>query len=384
VEVRWERLRRTPRGYVVVDLTISEGDVAAKYTVYLRDSVQLVFHSTDRSRVELAVYLLKLAGVGAEVKEVGNLKYLIATTNMLAAGREELRSAIAEVIRRAVENGWVDEKRARRWLRKLERGRTLKVGWPKYVMRQLDHTLKVIFATTNPYSVAREVQRLRKMGLVEGVHFTVKMPKGGRPGYVRLLKKGLKRIAWLSAHGSGKQRKLAAEFVEYVLQRAKEEGEEVYERVRKIVEEGRARGFLPLEGFERIVEVDGRWYTVKVLGGGAWLERDKRGRALLRVEVVAEVDGVRGEYALVFYRYGRGVAKAVAKGADPERLAALLRALMGKKPRMYWGKDGPVVVTRVRDLEGLSRFAELADAIEEWLSRQLTDDEKRPQKRDFV
>jgi hypothetical protein len=220
------------------------------------------------------------------------------------------------------------------------------------------------------------------MGLVEGVHFTVKMPEGGRPGYVRLLKKGLKRIAWLSLHGKREQRELAAEFVEYILQRAREEGEEVYERVRKMVEEGRARGFLPLEGFERVVEVDDRWHTVKVLGGSAWLERGRGGRVMLRVEVVAEVDGVRGEYALVFYRYGRGAAKAVAKGADPERLAALLRALTGRKPRMCRGKDGLVVVIRdVRDLEGLSRFAELADAVEEWLSRQLSDGAQSPTQR---
>jgi hypothetical protein len=381
VEVRWERLRRTPRGYVAADLTVSVGDVEAKYAVYLVGTVQLVFYSTDRSRVELAAYLLRLAGVGTEVKKVGDVWYLIATTNMLAAGREEFRKALAEVIRRAVENGWVDEKRAERWLRKLERGRTLKAGWPKYVIRQLDHTLKVIFGSTNPDSAAREVQRLENMGLKRGVHFTVKPPEGGRPGYVRLLRRGLKRIAWLSAYGPEGQRKLAAEFVEYVLQRAREEGDEVYERVRKIVEEGRTRGFLPLEGFERVVEVDGRWHAVKVLGGDAWLERGRGNNVLLSVEVVAEVDGVRSECVLVFYRYGRGAAKAVAKGADPKRLAALLRALTGKKPRMYRGKDGPVVVIRVKDLEGLSRFAELAETVEVWLSRQLTDSEKRPQER---
>jgi hypothetical protein len=47
-------------------LTISEGDVEIKYNVYLRgDTIGLQFGSTDRSRVELAARLLKLAGVGA-------------------------------------------------------------------------------------------------------------------------------------------------------------------------------------------------------------------------------------------------------------------------------------------------------------------------------
>jgi hypothetical protein len=64
---------------------------------------------------------------------------------------------------------------------------------------------------------------------------------------------GLAYAAWLSVHGSGRQRELAAEFINYILQRAREEGEEVYEKVREIIEEGKARGSLKLEGFEKEV-----------------------------------------------------------------------------------------------------------------------------------
>ena len=42
--------------------------------------------------------------------------------------------------------------------------------------------------------------------------------------------------------------------MEYILRRAKEEGEDVYEKARKIVEEGKARGSQKLEGFEKRVE----------------------------------------------------------------------------------------------------------------------------------
>jgi hypothetical protein len=50
---------------------------------------------------------LRRAGVGAEVKKVGgrDVWYVKAATDMLAAGREELRKAIAELVGRAVENG---------------------------------------------------------------------------------------------------------------------------------------------------------------------------------------------------------------------------------------------------------------------------------------
>jgi hypothetical protein len=54
------------------------------------------------------------------------------------------------------------------------------------------------------------------MGLEEGKHFTVKMPEGGGKGYVSILKEGLTYAAWLSVYGSGRQRELAAEFVNYI------------------------------------------------------------------------------------------------------------------------------------------------------------------------
>ncbi len=69
-----------------------------------------------------------------EVKKEGDrdVWYIQVTTDMLAAGREEFRKALAEIVRRAVENGWVDAGKAERWFEKLEKGRMLKEGWPRY------------------------------------------------------------------------------------------------------------------------------------------------------------------------------------------------------------------------------------------------------------
>jgi hypothetical protein len=55
---------------------------------------------------------------------------------------------------------------------------------------------------------------------------------------VRILRDGLEHAAWLSERGTGRQRELAAEFVSYILRRAWEEGKEVYEKAKEIVEEG--------------------------------------------------------------------------------------------------------------------------------------------------
>jgi hypothetical protein len=87
-----------------------------------------------------------------------------------AAGREELRNALAEIVETARANGWVDADKAEGWLEKLERGRVLMEGWPKYLVRlSSSGALMVIFGSTNPDNIVREAQRFRDMGLVEGV-----------------------------------------------------------------------------------------------------------------------------------------------------------------------------------------------------------------------
>jgi hypothetical protein len=382
VEVRVDNIRLTESGYIAADLIISEADVAVKYNVYLsEDAIELQFVSTDRSRVELAARLLRLAGVNAEVKKRGGKRdvwYIVATTDKLAAGREEFRKALAEIVETARKS--VGEEKAKRWLEKLEEGLTLREGWPKYhVGLSGSGGLMVRFASTDPDSIVREVQRLRQMGLEEGVHFSVKMPEGGDAGYLYILKEGLAYAAWLSVYGKDKdQRELAADFVKIILQRAEEAGEDVRKRAEEIVKEGMSRGSLTLKGFEKKVEVDGREHVVKVIDGGAEFDVGRSGKKLLRIRITAEVDGIRREYVITYGRYGAGnksegfaMVKADTPGdreADAERLAALIKALTGKEPRIHRMKDGGIKIVCYREhLEGFMRFAELAEAIAKWL-----------------
>jgi len=109
-------------------------------------------------------------------KEGGWQRHIKATTDRLAAGHEELRKVLAEVVRAAVEKDWVDAGKAEGWLRKLERDRTQREGWPKYNVRLVEGMPMVIYCSTNPDSIRREAQRLKDMDLEEGRHFTVKMP----------------------------------------------------------------------------------------------------------------------------------------------------------------------------------------------------------------
>jgi len=382
LNVSWEGLRKTDKGLVAADLIISEGGVAVKYNTYLlKDAILLRFRSTDRSRVELAERLLRHAGVDAEVKKEGSKDkwYVGAATDKLAAGRKELRKALAEIVKAAVEKGWVDAGKAEGWLEKLEKGLTLRGDWPKYHVG-LDHhgSLVVRFASTDLDSIKQEAQRLREMGLKEGVHFTVKMPEEGRNGYVRILKDGLAYAAWLSIHGSGEQRRLAAEFVEYILQRSKEEGDDVSEKAKEIVKEGKERGSLTLKDLEKKVEIGGREHVVKVLGWSAEFDVGRGGKKLLRIKITAEVDGVKNDYEVAFGRHGKdnvtvgfAVARADAPGGrekDAERFSALIKALTGREPRVYRKSDGTIVIKCYgRHLRGFMRYAELADVIEKWL-----------------
>jgi hypothetical protein len=381
LDIRWEGLRKTKSGRVAADLTISEAGAAVKYNVYLRrDDILLQFASTDRSHAELATRLLRLADVGAEMKKVSyeDIWYVRATTDMLATGSKELRNAITEIVKKAVESGWVDADKAKRWLEKLEGGRVLMEGWPKYKVGLKESALEVRFGSTNSGNIEREAQRFRDMGLEEGKHFTVKMPEEGRDGYVYIRREGLAHAAWLSVYGSERQRELATEFVSYILQRAEEEGKEVSEKAQKIIEEGRARGSLKLEGFEGVVEVDGREHVVKVLGGGAEFDKGRGGKPLLRIRITAEVDGVKSEYMITFGRFGklnvamgRAYARSDAPGgkeADAERLAALIKALTGREPKVYRMKDGTIMIKcHEGHLEGFMRYAELANHIMKWL-----------------
>jgi hypothetical protein len=391
LDIRWEGLRRrTEDGPVAADLTISVGGAAVKYNIYLlRNEIELKFESSDRGRVELAAHLLRLAGVSAEVKRVSGRDkwHVVTTTDMLTAGRKELREALAEIVRKAVENGWVNANTAERWLKKLERGRVLMEGWPKYHVGLSNGALVVRFSSPNPVSIEQVAQQLEKMGLTRGDHFTVKMPEGGKKGYVSVLKEGLAYAAWLSVHGKDEQQRLAADFVERILRRAWEAGKEVYEKAKEIVEEGKAWGSLKLEDFEKKVEVNGKTYVVKVIGWSAEPEESKSGKPLLRIRITAEVGRVEGEhivdpvvreYTITFSRrradnaaLGYAVARADAPGgreADAERLAAVIEALTGKKPRIRRMKDGTIMIECEREhLEGFKRYAELADTIERWL-----------------
>jgi hypothetical protein len=187
--------------------------------------------------------------------------------------------------------------------------------------------------------------------------------------------------AWLSIYGSERQRDLAAEFISYILDRARKEGEDVRKKAEEVVEEGKARSSLKLEGFERKVEVGGKEYVVKVIGGGA-VEEDRGGRKLLRIKITAEVDGVKNDYEVAFGRHGKdnvtagyAVARADAPGgreADAERLSALIKALTGREPRVYRKSDGTIVIIMLRETsEGLHalrrarrRHREVAQGVE--------------------
>jgi hypothetical protein len=174
--------------------------------------------------------------------------------------------------------------------------------------------------------------------------------------------------------------------VELILQRAEEADGgrcgKVCKKAEEIIEEGMSRGSLTLERFEKKVEVGGKEHVVKVLGGGAEFDKGRGGKPLLRIRITAEVDGVKSEYTITFSRRGGdnavlgfATARADAPGgreADAERLAALIKALTGRTPRIRRRSDGTIIIECGREhLEGFKRYAELADAIEKWLKENM-------------
>jgi len=362
VEVRLDKdnIRRTKSGNVAAYLTLSEAGVAVKYNVYLRENkVELQFQSTNRGRVELAALLLRHAGVSAEVKKVGGggVWQVRAATDVLAAGRKELREALAEIIKTARDNGWVDEKKARRWLEKLEGG---VVAWEgkKFMVRLVEGALVVRFSSTSRESLEEVAREFKAMGLEEGVHFAMRWSEG--LGRVYLLAEGVRRLAWVSTYGEEGQRRRAAEFLKFLEEKARAKGGEVLRKLEALVEEGKGRGALRLVGLER----DG----VKVLDVKTEEKSDK-----LYVTIKAEVDGAAGEYKITFYREGSGARRLmfyVRSGEAVARAVKLVEVLTGERPSVAERPDG---LTRIggagRHIDALARYEELREAIERWSNR---------------
>jgi hypothetical protein len=139
-----------------------------------------------------------------------------------------------------------------------------------------------------------------------------------------------------------------------------------------------------LSNFEKVDEVNGKIYFVKVIGGEAVVE-DRGSKPLLRIKITAEVGRVEGEhivdrvvreYTITYGRYGRenttkGIAypSALAPGGreeDAERLVAVIKALTGREPRI--GRSKMIICNRMH-LESFRCFAEFANAIDKWLNQ---------------
>ncbi len=248
--------------------------------------------------------------------------------------------------------------------------------WLGYSVRvKPNGALEVRYSSTALSRIMMEAKKLREMGLEEGKHFTINSSRNGVV-YIYIRRGGLIRVAWLSVRGSGEQQKLATRFVEHILQRAWKAGEEVYEKVKEIIEEGKARGSLTLKGFVKEVWSKKK-HVVKTFGCSVAVGRS----GLLHVAVLAEIDGVEDVYVFSFGRFGGSIfgfaaARANALGgreADAERLVALVKALTDKRPKVVHNKRGKVTIMLYSThFYRLIRYAELAEAVEVWLAETLS------------
>jgi len=352
MEVKFAGIRRTRKGNVVAYLFLSDGIEGVKFRLCTRQrGAALMFNTTNRNRAELALRLLKELGVDAKVYHNKKVWRIFASLSGLAGADRTLKEVIIASIEAAVERGWIDAKKAQRWIAKIECVHTYSVGE------------KLTIYSKHPEVLEREAQRLREMGLVEGLHFTVKMPDDRTVGRLRILAKGLAYIAWLSIHGSGRQRELAGKFLEQILRAAQAKGGDAYRRVKRAVDAGMTRGSLTLTGLEK--EVDGR--MVRVRGGSAWLWL----KDWLKITITAEVDGVETKCEVSFIKMKRGGVAGFIKAdtaEDAERIAVVIKAVTGISPTVVRMNNGVYMLRcNEKHLKALIHYAELADYVEKWI-----------------
>ena len=347
------------------------GGLEVEYTVELSDKIKLSHQSAERERAEVAAYLLRLMGVEAEVKRVGRRWYVAATTDELAAGREELRDVLAGIVREAKERGYVGAETAERWLEKLEKGVPKPpAGWPKFRIAYRSGGLSIEYATTSEEKLKACAQRLGGLGLEEGVHFATGRRSDGRH-FLRITPEGVRRLGRLWAHAEDEERRREAEtLARYLLERAKAQDADAHRRLNELMSEGQRRGISALKGFEKTVG----GVSVKVHSAEAWVEGDK-----LRMRFRAEVGGVESEWVVAYSRDREGTtvgyyyASAEAPGgreADADRYSAFVEAVTGEKPTAIRHKDGRIrLKTGRKHLDGFMRYSEVKNAIEKWLGR---------------
>ena len=244
---------------------------------------------------------------------------------------------------------------AKCWLEKLERGVAAWEG-KKFMVRLVEGALVVRFSSTSRESLEEVAREFKAMGLVEGIHFTVRW-SGGR-GRVSLLAEGVRRLVWVSIHGEEGQRPKAAGFFKFLEARAK--GGEVLRKLEALLEEGKSRGALRLVGLEK----DG----VKVLD----VKTEEKGDRLY-ITLRAEVDGAVGEYKITFYRERSGARRLQFYVRSVEAVARaikLVEVLTGERPIAVEMSDG---LTRIggagKHIDALARYEELREAIEKWSNR---------------
>jgi len=102
----------------------------------------------------------------------------------------------------------------------------------------------------------------------------------------------------------------------------------------------------------------------------ARVEEGRGGRTHLKITIIAEIDSVKGGYAMTFGRYGKDAAVGCAAvGADKgaERFATLMEALIGKRPRMYRRSGYKIMIACCGEHPGgFMRCTELYKTVTGW------------------
>ncbi len=381
VDIELVEVRRTEGGATAV-VKVKAGPWEARYNVYLReDEMMLNFNSTDVDRVYQMAHVLRLLGVRAEPKKESgrDVWYIDVYTDALASKTvlPAFREALAKAVEEAARNSWVKAETAEKWVKKLRASVTVAEDKPKFsIQTKGSSSLDILYTTTNAEKLAQYVERLRGLGLMEGVHLTTKEPKDGERGYLRITAEGVVKLAELAHHAEDEEIRLkAAEWIKHLIARAEESGEEAAKKkLEELIQKGAARGALTLTGLKQEVEVKGEKHVVEVKQAKAWIGEED-GKLHIRVEAV--VDGVEVDREYTFFFRGsdgavRGLISTWAdtpggREADIKRIQALSTAIFGKPGTLICG--GKQLDYSGRHLEHAMQYKEIKEVAERWLAR---------------
>lgn len=145
--------------------------------------------------------ILNALGLKAEAKKRSNAWFIeLATGSIVAIRRREWVEALRAYVEELYRHKVIDEKKRERLLKEIERGpKKVEIAGVEFNVRAKksrgSRYLEIVCEPVSDHTFYDSVDKLKKAGFIEGIHFTVMKPEGGASGRIYLKPEALRLLS---------------------------------------------------------------------------------------------------------------------------------------------------------------------------------------------